>query len=150
MHMLMCAKSLRSCPTLCDPMDCSPPGSSVHGIFQARTLEWFAMPCSRDGTIFSASLTSPALAGRFLVASTTREAHTDAHSGFKGSGISTPGNSRVVQWLGPHTSTAGGPGSILGQGTKIPHAHGAARNTTKHEFCIIPFSRGPRCRHSPQ
>ena len=34
------AKSLQSCPTLCDPMDCSPPGSSVHGIFQARVLEW--------------------------------------------------------------------------------------------------------------
>ena len=33
------AKSLQSCPTLCDPMDCSPPGSSVHGIFQARGLE---------------------------------------------------------------------------------------------------------------
>ena len=30
----------QSCPTLCDPMDCSPPGSSVHGIFQARVLEW--------------------------------------------------------------------------------------------------------------
>ena len=34
------AKSLQSCPTLCDPMDCRPPGSSVHGIFQARVLEW--------------------------------------------------------------------------------------------------------------
>jgi len=33
------AKSLQSCPTLCDPMDCSPPGSSTHGIFQARVLE---------------------------------------------------------------------------------------------------------------
>ena len=33
------AKSLQSCPTLCDPMDGSPPGSSVHGILQARTLE---------------------------------------------------------------------------------------------------------------
>ena len=33
------AKSLRSCLTLCDPMDCSPPGSSVHGILQARILE---------------------------------------------------------------------------------------------------------------
>ena len=32
------AKLLQSCPTLCDPMDCSPPGSSVHGIFQARVL----------------------------------------------------------------------------------------------------------------
>ena len=32
----------QSCPTLSDPMDCSPPGSSVHGIFQARVLEWGA------------------------------------------------------------------------------------------------------------
>ena len=35
------------CPTLCDPMDCSPPGSFVHGILQARMLEWVAMPFSR-------------------------------------------------------------------------------------------------------
>ena len=34
------------CPTLCDPMDCSPPGSSVHGIFQARVLEWGAIAFS--------------------------------------------------------------------------------------------------------
>ena len=37
------AKSLQSCPTLRDPMDCSLPGSSVHGIFQARVLEWGAI-----------------------------------------------------------------------------------------------------------
>ena len=34
---------VESCPTLSDPMDCSPPGSSVHGIFQARVLEWGAI-----------------------------------------------------------------------------------------------------------
>ena len=39
-----CVKSLQSCPTLCDPMNCNLPGSSVHGILQARTLEWVAMP----------------------------------------------------------------------------------------------------------
>ena len=39
----MCAKLFHSCPTLCDPMTCSPPGSSVHGILQARILEWVAM-----------------------------------------------------------------------------------------------------------
>ena len=33
----------QSCPTLCDPMDCGPPGSSAHGIFQARLLEWGAI-----------------------------------------------------------------------------------------------------------
>ena len=45
--MLCCAKSLQSCLTLCKPMNCSPPGSSVHGILQARILEWAAMPSSR-------------------------------------------------------------------------------------------------------
>ena len=40
------ARSLRSCPTLCDPLDRRPAGSSVHGIFQARTLEWVTVPSS--------------------------------------------------------------------------------------------------------
>ena len=44
------AKSLQLCPTLCDSMDCSPPGSFVHGILQARTLEWAAMPSSRGSS----------------------------------------------------------------------------------------------------
>ena len=46
----MHAKSLESCPTLCDCMNCSPPGSSVHGILQARTVEWVAMPSSRGSS----------------------------------------------------------------------------------------------------
>ena len=37
----------QSCWTLCDPMDCSPPGSSVHGIFQTRVLEWGAIAFSK-------------------------------------------------------------------------------------------------------
>jgi len=41
------AESLQSCPTLCDPMDCSLPGFSVHGILQARTLEWVAISFSK-------------------------------------------------------------------------------------------------------
>ena len=58
-HACMHAKSLQSGPDLCDPMDCSPPGSLVHGIFQARILEWVAMPSSggssqpRDQTYIS-------------------------------------------------------------------------------------------------
>ena len=43
----MCAKLLQSHLTLCDPMDCSPPGSFVHAIFQERIQEWVAMPSSR-------------------------------------------------------------------------------------------------------
>ena len=43
------AKSLQSCPTLCDPIDGSPPGSAVPGILQARTLEWVAISFSNAG-----------------------------------------------------------------------------------------------------
>ena len=43
----MHTKSLLLCPALCDPMDCSPPGSSVHGNLQARILVWISMPSSR-------------------------------------------------------------------------------------------------------
>ena len=43
----LCAKSLHSCPTLCDSMGCSPPGSSFHVTVQAGTVEWVAMPSSR-------------------------------------------------------------------------------------------------------
>ena len=43
------AKSLQSCPTLCDPIDGSPPGSPVPGILQPRTLEWVAISFSNAG-----------------------------------------------------------------------------------------------------
>ena len=58
------------CPTLCDLMDCSRPGSSGHGIFQARTLEWVAISSPGhlpDPGIKRLSLVFPALAGRFLL-----------------------------------------------------------------------------------
>ena len=42
------AKLLQSCPTLCNPIVCGPPGSSVHGILQARMLGWVVIPFSRD------------------------------------------------------------------------------------------------------
>ena len=44
------------CPTLCDPMDCSPQGSSVHGILQARTLEWAATSFSSASTLLQMAL----------------------------------------------------------------------------------------------
>ena len=64
-------KSVQSCLTLCDPMDWSPPGSSVHGILQARILEWVAVPFLSPGNlpdsgIESAFLASPTLASRFF------------------------------------------------------------------------------------
>ena len=76
--MAQIAKSLQSCLTLWDPMDCSLPGSSGHGILQARILEWFSMSSSRgssqprDRTWVSYC---PALAGVFFTTSATWEAH---------------------------------------------------------------------------
>ena len=46
------AKLFQSCPTLCDPMDRGAPDSSVHGILQARILEWVALPSSRDMSLY--------------------------------------------------------------------------------------------------
>ena len=70
-----CAKSLQSCLTLCltlcNPMVCSLPGSSVHGILQARILKWIAMPSS---VIKPMMLQSPALARGFFSTNTIWEA----------------------------------------------------------------------------
>ena len=55
MHQYMCAacaKSFQSCPTPCDPMDCISPGSSAHGILQAKILEWAAISFSRESTVY--------------------------------------------------------------------------------------------------
>ena len=45
-YFLVCCLVTQSCSALSDPMDCSPPGSSVHGVFQARILEWVAISFS--------------------------------------------------------------------------------------------------------
>ena len=63
---VLCAQTLQSCATFCDAMDLSPPGSSVHGILQARILEWIGMP--RFRAIFpthgsNLRLMSPVVAG---------------------------------------------------------------------------------------
>ena len=51
----------QSCPTLCDPMDCSPPGTSVHGILQARILDGLSFPSPEDLPDAGIEPTSPAL-----------------------------------------------------------------------------------------
>ena len=70
----VCVLVTQSCPALCDLMDCSPPGSSVHGTLQARILEWITISFSRgssrprDRTLVSCT------AGIFFTAWVTREA----------------------------------------------------------------------------
>ena len=60
LHIIVKVLVTQSCPTLCSPVDCSPSGSSVHGIVQARILDWVAMSLSGDRTQVSC------LAGRFF------------------------------------------------------------------------------------
>ena len=63
----------QSCPTLCNPMDCSSLGSSVHGILQARTLEWVAIPLSRSSWPRNQTEVS-CIAGRLFIIQATRKA----------------------------------------------------------------------------
>ena len=73
----VCVLLAQSCLTLCNPIDCSLPASSVHGIFQARILEWVAMPSSRGSShpgIEPTSPKSPASAAGFFTTSATWKA----------------------------------------------------------------------------
>ena len=82
--MLMLVLVTQSCPTLCDSMDCSPPGSSVHGILQARILEWVAIPFSR-GSLWTRDW-NPAscTVGRFFILWATREALLSSYTSIHG------------------------------------------------------------------
>ena len=100
------------CLTLCDPLDYSQPGSSVHGIFQTRILEWVAISYSRGLPDPRIKSTSPALQVDSLP--------------FEPSGKQR--NSLVVQWLGLCIFTAEGLGSVPGQGNKIPQAMQCGQN----------------------
>ena len=77
LFLVSAAKSLQSCPTLCDPIDGSPPGSPVPGILQARTLEWVAIS-------FSIGFASS------LLANTTVQKHQ-----FFGAQLSSQSNSHI-------------------------------------------------------
>ena len=70
----LCVLFAQSSLTLCDPMDCTLPGSSVHGILQARKLEWVAIS-------FPTSPVSPALAGRFFTTAPPGSQHLPVKSG---------------------------------------------------------------------
>ena len=97
-------KSAQSCPTLCELVDRSPPGSSAHGILQTRSLEWVTIFFSRVYSQPRPRTRVPCLAGGFFTIE--------------------PQERTVVgssQWLGLCASSAGDRGSAPRQGTKIQH-----------------------------
>ena len=93
---------VQACPTLCDPMGYSLPGSSVHGIFQARILEWVAISFSMGFSQPRDWIWVSHTAGRLFAAWATREAHWDDPEGWYGEG-----EGRGVQ-DGEHVYTCGG------------------------------------------
>ena len=87
----------QSCPTLCDPIDCSLLGSSVHGIFQAIVLEWMDISFSRDlpnPGMKPRALVSPALAGGFFTTGTALEAQFYVEN-----------KANFLKAMAPHSST---------------------------------------------
>ena len=70
----VCVWVTHLCPTLCDHIDCSPPGSSAHSILQARVLEWVAIPFSRGSSRPRDQTQVSRIAGRFHTVWATREA----------------------------------------------------------------------------
>ena len=74
-HMKVKVLVAQSCPTLCDPMDCSLPGSSVCGILQGRILEWVAIPFFRGSSRLRDQTRVSYIAGRSFTIWATREAH---------------------------------------------------------------------------
>ena len=78
-HIFLIVLSLRKalvaqvCPTLCDPMDCHPPGSSLLGILQERILEWVAIPFSGVSSWHRDRIQVSCIAGRFFTIWATRE-----------------------------------------------------------------------------
>ena len=80
----------QSCPTLCNPLGCSPPGSCVHGISQARVLEWAAIPVSRDLPDPGIEPGFPVLAGGFFTAESAKGSPTRFLRAGKGKEVDSP------------------------------------------------------------
>ena len=102
-----CVFIAQSCPTLCDSMNCSPPLSCVHGILQARILEWVAMPSSR-GSSWPKNWTRVSyFTGRFFTNWATREAPSGCLAKIKGTllGVEWSGSwsHSKARSLGPRT-----------------------------------------------
>ena len=96
------ASVTQSCPTLCNPVDCSLPGSSVHGILQARILEWVAISFSRGSSWLRDQTQVSRIAGRCLTLWTTREAPT-SDSGVKNSPVVQGARVWPLVWEDPQS-----------------------------------------------
>ena len=90
-----------SCPTLCNPVDSSPPGSSVHGILQGRILKWVAIPFSRGSSQPKDRTQVSSIAGRFFTVWATCLNQTPFYCRASFRGLQIPAFSKVLWVNGP-------------------------------------------------
>ena len=127
----MCACEL-SCVWLCDPMDCSPPGSSVHGIFQARILKWVAFSLPGDLPSPGINHASPALTGGFFTTAPPGNIYITSHLSFPPpSHLSRSSQSTVLSSLSYTAATL----------TKQGYAF---KNAFKEDICVVTFMYIPQ------
>ena len=127
------------CPTLCDPVDCSLPGSSVHWIFQAIVLEWIAISFSRGSYQHRDRTQVSCIAGRFFTVWATRE----ALSKFQFSSVQL--SSVVSDCLGLHESQDAWP--PCPSPTHRVHTNSCASSQWCHPailYSVVPFSSCPQ------
>ena len=139
------------CPTLCDPMDCSLPGSSIHGIFQARVLEWLAISFSRGSSQLRDRTWVSCIAGRLPSQSPGKPIGQGKHKlnleywlvsesravlrktkGWRHLKGTQEGTSLMAQWLRLWASNARGVDLLPGQATKSPHATWCSQKSIKN------------------
>ena len=147
----------QSCPTLCDPMDCSPPGSSVHEIFQARILEWVTISFCRGSSQPRDRTQVSCTTGRFFTDWATREAPAMPETqemwvrslGQKDAlekEMAT--HSSILAWKIPWTEEPGGLQSMGSQRVKhnLGTKHASTRElSTENRWCRVKNLRGPWC-----
>ena len=126
---ILCVLVAQSCPTLCNPMDCSPPGSSVHGILQARILEWIAIPFSRGSSRPRDRTPVSCTAGIFFTVWDTGKSHYNLITSFK-----TPSSYTGITFWSTRTST-------------YEWEEGTDQSTTPHSRL---FSRTLNLKHNDQ
>ena len=107
----------QSCPTLCDPMDCNPPGSSVHGILQARILEWGAISLSRSSSLPRDWARVSCMAGRRFTVWATSEGPVSSWLPCRKDAVSGSPSPRPAPWSLP--APASGP-HLLGSMCSAP------------------------------
>ena len=122
----------QSCPTLCNPMDCSLPSSMVHGIFQARILEWVAISFSRRSSQLRNWTRVSCIVGRCFYRLSHQGSPSKAH--IKTTRVQDfPGGPVVKTPSCQHRGTS----SIPGQGTKIPHAAWCGQKIKKKKLIRV-------------